>query len=97
IDLLGCAALLLTLFAAWRAVPAERTRALLWIQFITVASLIFAMLSVVLWLLHGPGYWAQRYYITVSCIWVASIPFVLRASLLQRVLTLKTRRAVVKA
>lgn len=81
VDLIGSTALIVTLFAAWRAIPLEHRQAQLWIRVIGVASVIFGIMSLVLWLLHGPGYWAQRYYITISCVWVASIPFMLRFKL----------------
>jgi hypothetical protein len=49
-----------------------------WIWAIGTGGTIFALLSGLFYIWGGPGYWAQRYYITLSCIWVASMPFVLR-------------------
>lgn len=49
-----------------------------WIYAIGIGGTSFALISGIFYVWGGPGYWAQRYYITLSCIWVASIPFVLR-------------------
>jgi len=49
-----------------------------WIYAIGIGGTLFAVASGVMYIWGGPGYWAQRYYITLSCIWVASMPFVLR-------------------
>jgi hypothetical protein len=78
IDLIGSVALLGTLVAAWLDVRRYKRLWLPWIYWIGAASTLFAAMSGVLYVLDGPGYWAQRYYLTLSCVWVASLPFVLR-------------------
>jgi hypothetical protein len=79
-DLSGSVALIGTLVAAavfvHKVEPSPRWRT--WIYVIGAGGTIFALASGVFYVWGGPGYWAQRYYITLSCIWVASIPFVLR-------------------
>jgi hypothetical protein len=77
-DLIGSTALLGTLFTAWRFVRAHNPDWLQWIYVVGGGGAIFALLSLVFILFDGPGFWAQRYYITLSSIWVISIPFVLR-------------------
>jgi hypothetical protein len=77
-DLVGSTALLGTLLAATKFVHSHNRVWRPWIYVIGMGGLIFAVLSGVLYVFGGPGYWAQRYYITLSCIWVASLPFVLR-------------------
>ncbi|MEJ0073436.1 MAG: DUF998 domain-containing protein [Candidatus Saccharibacteria bacterium] len=76
-DLLGSAALVGTLIAAWLDVRRYSRMWLPWIYWIGAASTLFAVLSGILYVVNGPGYWAQRYYLTLSCIWVGSLPFVL--------------------
>jgi len=78
IDLVGSVALVGTLVEAVRYVHKHNRTWRPWIYFIGVSALLFAVLSGVFYVFGGPGYWAQRYYITLSCIWVASIPFVLK-------------------
>ena len=78
-DLLGSVTLIGTLIAGWlHARQGDRTW-LPWVYTIGIGGTLFAIASGVLYIVNGPGYWAQRYYITLSCIWVLSIPFVLRA------------------
>jgi hypothetical membrane protein len=77
-DLVGSAALLATLVIAARFVQLHNREWRPWIYAIGIAGTLFAVLSGVFYIFGGPGYWAQRYYISLSCVWVASIPFVLR-------------------
>ncbi len=77
-DFVGSFALLGTVWAAGRYVWRENQQWRLWIYVIGGGGILFAILSAVFYVAHGPGYWAQRYYITLSCIWVASLPFILR-------------------
>ena len=77
-DLLGSTALIGTLLAAAQYVHRHNRQWRPWIYAIGAAGTLFAVLSGILYIVGGPGYWAQRYYITLSCIWVASMPFVLR-------------------
>jgi hypothetical protein len=49
-----------------------------WIYIIGSGGTLFALISGAFYVWGGPGYWAQRYYITLSCIWVASMPYLLR-------------------
>lgn len=78
-DYLGSVALLGTLVLAWRLAKQAPTKWLPWIYSIGVAGIVFALLSLLFLLVGGPGFWAQRYYLTISSIWVASMPFVLRS------------------
>jgi hypothetical protein len=76
-DLTGSTALIGTLIALsihgknharhWKA----------WIYTIGIGGTLFFIMSGIFYIWGGPGYWAQRYYLTLSCLWVASIPFVL--------------------
>jgi hypothetical protein len=77
-DIAGSAALVGTVFAEWMYVRRKHQRWLPWIYMIGGGGVVFAGLSLYFILTHGPGYWAQRYYITLSCVWVASLPFVFR-------------------
>jgi len=77
-DIMGSVALFVTLVAAALHVHMYSRQWRTWIYAIGVAGTLFALLSGVLYIWNGPGYWAQRYYITLSCVWVASMPFVLR-------------------
>ncbi len=79
VDFIGSAALLGTLLAEWVYARQHHRSWLPWIYIIGSGGVLFALLSLVFLLAHGPGYWAQRYYITLSCVWVASLPFVFRA------------------
>lgn len=79
IDFIGSAALVGTLFVEWLYAWRQHRSWLPWIYVIGGGGLVFAGLSFWFIMVNGPGYWAQRYYITLSCIWVASLPFVLRA------------------
>lgn len=49
-----------------------------WIYTVGIGGTIFAVMSGVVAIWGGPGEWAQRYYITLSCMWVASVPFIVR-------------------
>jgi hypothetical protein len=77
-DFAGSFALLGTLLAAAVYVKEHNSQWRPWIYAIGAGGVVFALLSVVFYATHGPGYWAQRYYITLSCIWVASLPFIVR-------------------
>lgn len=77
IDILGSIALVGTLLAEGIYAHTHHRGWLKWIYAIGGGGVLFAMLSLYFLLTNGPGYWAQRYYITLSCIWVASIPFVI--------------------
>jgi hypothetical protein len=76
-DLAGSIALIGTLLVAAEFVRKHNRAWLPWIYVVGIGAVIFAILSGVFYIWGGPGYWAQRYYITLSCIWVASLPFVL--------------------
>lgn len=91
-DYIQSVALLGTLVVAWRISKRAANGWLPWIYTIGVAGIIFALLSLVFMIINGPGYWTQRYYITISCIWVASIPFVLRPVVAARADQLMSRR-----
>ncbi len=78
IDFIGSTALIGTLIAAAVFVHRHNRGWRSWIYIIGVGGTLFAIASGYFYIWGGPGYWAQRYYITLSCIWVASIPFVLR-------------------
>jgi len=78
VDIIGSAALIVTLASGWLHVREHDRTWLSWIYIIGGGGVVFAGLSLLFILVNGPGYWAQRYYLTLSCIWVASIPFVLR-------------------
>jgi hypothetical protein len=78
IDFTGSAALIGTLGAEWIYAYKHHRSWLPWIYIIGGGGIIFAGLSLWFILVNGPGYWAQRYYITLSCVWVASLPFVFR-------------------
>ena len=79
-DIVGSIALVGTLVAAaifvHKIEPSPRKRT--WTYVIGAGGTIFAIASGIFFVWGGPGYWAQRYYITLSCVWVASMPFVLR-------------------
>ena len=77
VDITGSVALIVTLFAAWQSIRRIHRNWTLWIYIIGIGGIVFAALSGLFILFHGPGYWAQRYYLTLSCIWVATVPFVL--------------------
>jgi len=77
-DIGGSLSLIGTLLAAALYVHRRSTEWMKWIYVIGIGGTIFAVASGILYVWGGPGYWAQRYYITLSCIWVASVPFVLR-------------------
>ncbi len=79
IDITGSVALVGTLFAEWIYARKYHPSWLKWIYLIGGGGVLFGVLSAVFLFTHGPGYWAQRYYITLSCVWVASLPFVFRA------------------
>ncbi len=76
-DLLGSIALIGTLVSAGIHVYRHNREWLSWIYTIGLGGTIFAVASGLLYIVHGPGFWAQRYYITLSSLWVISIPFVL--------------------
>jgi len=78
VDFAGSAALIGTLVAEWMHAQRYRTMWLPWIYSIGGGGVVFAGLSLWFIVASGPGYWAQRYYLTLSCIWVASIPFMIR-------------------
>lgn len=78
VDLIGSTALIGTLVAAAVVVRKHNPAWRPWIYAVGVGGTIFALASGALYIWGGPGYWAQRYYITLSCVWVASMPFVLR-------------------
>lgn len=77
-DLTGSVALFGTLVVTAVHVHINSKEWKMWIYVIGLAGTLFAVASGVFYVWGGPGYWAQRYYITLSCIWVASIPFVHR-------------------
>jgi hypothetical protein len=77
-DFVGSFALFGTLVAAGRHIWHDNPQWRIWIYVIGGGGVIFAVLSAVFYVMHGPGYWAQRYYISLSCIWVMSLPFILR-------------------
>lgn len=79
IDFIGSVALIGTLIAEWVYARRNHPNWLPWIYVIGVGGVVFAGLSLWFILVNGPGYWAQRYYITLSCIWVASLPFIFRS------------------
>lgn len=79
VDITGSVALVGTLVAEWLYARRHHPRWLKWIYLIGGGGVIFGVLSAVFLFMHGPGYWAQRYYITLSCLWVASLPFLFRA------------------
>ena len=87
IDFTGSAALIGTLVAEWLYAWRHHRSWLPWIYVIGGGGLIFAGLSLWFIIINGPGYWAQRYYLTLSCIWVASLPIMFRA---------QRRRATIK-
>lgn len=77
-DLAGSVTLFGTLVAGAIFVHHDRPKWRTWIYVIGAGGTFFALLSGVFYIWNGPGYWAQRYYITLSCIWVASMPFIFR-------------------
>lgn len=77
-DLIGSTVLIGTLVAAAVFVHQQNGGWRSWVCAIGAGGALFAIASGVLYIWGGPGYWAQRYYITLSCVWVASMPFVLR-------------------
>jgi len=77
LDYIGSFALFGTLIAGWKVARQEDNVWLPWIYVVGTAGIIFALLSLIFIIDNGPGYWAQRYYLTISSIWVASLPFVL--------------------
>jgi hypothetical protein len=76
-DFAGSIALIGTLLVAAKFVRKHNRAWLPWIYVVGIGAIIFAVLSGIFYAWGGPGYWAQRYYITLSCVWVASLPFVL--------------------
>jgi len=80
IDYTGSLALLGTLLIAWRLNHQNKSVWLPWIYAIGLAGVIFALLSLFFIITNGPGWWAQRYYLTISSVWVASLPLVLRST-----------------
>jgi hypothetical protein len=76
-DIAGSLALVVTLVASAVFVRRYRHDWLTWVYAIGIGGTLFALLSGTFYVWGGPGYWAQRYYITLSCIWVASMPFIL--------------------
>ena len=78
IDITGSLALIGTLVAEWLYVKKHHPSWLVWIYVIGGGGVLFGVLSGIFLITHGPGFWAQRYYITLSCVWVMSMPFVLR-------------------
>lgn len=77
-DMGGSLALIGTLITAAIYVHDHSVEWKVWIYTIGIGGTLFAIISGVFYVWGGPGYWAQRYYITLSCIWVASVPFVVR-------------------
>jgi hypothetical protein len=77
-DMGGSVALIGTLVSAAIYVHDHSRHWRRWIWAIGAAGTLFFIVSGVFYVWGGPGYWAQRYYITLSCVWVASVPFVLR-------------------
>jgi hypothetical protein len=77
-DLTGATALIGTLISAAIYVHDHSRERRSWIYAIGIGGTLFFIVSGIFYLWGGPGYWAQRYYITLSCVWVASVPFVLR-------------------
>lgn len=77
-DFIESIALICTLVTAAVYVYGHSRRWSAWIWAIGIGGTIFAIISGIVAIWGGPGYWAQRYYITLSCIWVASMPFVFR-------------------
>lgn len=77
VDITGSLTLIGTLVAAWVYVRQHNRKWLVWLYIIGGGGVVFGVLSAYFLLTHGPGYWAQRYYITLSCVWVATIPFAL--------------------
>lgn len=77
-DFIGSIALFVTLLLAMLFIHKHNVKWRPWIVAIGVGGTIFALLSGAFYIWGGPSYWAQRYYLTLSCVWVASIPFVLR-------------------
>lgn len=77
VDFAGSLSLIGSLVAAGYYVYVFNRRWLPWIWTIGLGGTLFAAASAILYVLHGPGYWAQRYYITLSSVWVVSVPFVL--------------------
>lgn len=78
IDFIGSTTLVGTLVAAAIFVRKHNRQWQSWIYVIGAGGTAFALASGAFYVWGGPGYWAQRYYISLSCIWVASMPFVLR-------------------
>ncbi len=79
VDIAGSLSLTGTLVAEWIYTRRHHAAWLTWIYVIGGGGVVFAGLSLLFIIMDGPGYWAQRYYITLSCVWVASLPFVFRA------------------
>jgi hypothetical protein len=79
VDIAGSIALIITLIAAWLYVRRANRQWTLWVYIIGGAGLVFALLSGILLVTSGPGYWAQRYYLTLSSVWVITIPFLLNS------------------
>jgi len=79
-DITGSVALFGTLVVTAVHVHVNSREWRMWIYAIGIGGTLFALASGVFYVWGGPGFWAQRYYITLSCIWVASIPYVLRPS-----------------
>lgn len=77
-DFVQSIALIGTFVAAAVYVYGRSRRWTAWVWTIGAGAVVFAALSAVVVIWGGPGNWNQRYYITLSCIWVMSVPFVLR-------------------
>jgi hypothetical protein len=93
-DLAGTTALFFTLVAAAIFVHNTSRQWRTWIYIIGTGGTVFALLSGVFYIWGGPGYWAQRYYLTLSCIWVASMPFVLRPKHTRTALVMEDEESV---
>lgn len=73
-DILGSLAILGTLLTEWLYTRRYHPTWLPWVYVVAAGGLIFGIASLVLLLVHEPGYWAQRYYLTLCSVWVASLP-----------------------
>lgn len=76
VDVIGSAALVGTLVAEWVYAHKYHKGWLPWIYIVGGGGLVFAGLSLLFIIFAGPGFWTQRSYITLSCVWVASLPFI---------------------
>lgn len=77
-DLVGTTSLFITLVITAVHVHINSLEWRMWIYTIGIGGTLFAIVSGIFYVWGGPGYWAQRYYITLSCIWVMSMPFIFR-------------------